>query len=185
MKRELILPGNHEYPELRRAFTILEYDEMPIVFVACDDNDRLYLCNCVESRDCLRWIVTLTNFEILEDLLTKKIGTYEALKAFDSVKTIVTYDYVTKQYCYTKKSFSSISEDDLPAPNAIIRRPIASSHTELIQLKIELFSRDKKQMTIETNYRNVSMDNRFIPIETSGDYITTSSFVAPGDIKAA
>ena len=151
MIREVFLEGNEWFPRLYHAFTILEYEEMPIVFVACDDHNGLYLCDCVESREYMRWVISRTNFAILNSLLDKKIGTYQALEMDGAEKYIVTYDYGDEAYHYDRIVFDAIQEDDLPEPSAVIRHPLRSAIKALQDLRIEIIGNvaQKVSITIE------------------------------------
>ena len=112
---EPIISGSNN---LYFLFSITEYEGMPILFVARDDFNDIYLCNCIEFRDFQRWIISKTSFQILKLVIEKKLTVFDALKKDDSLKIIATYNYSSGQTTQEKINFKNISQEDLPEQGA-------------------------------------------------------------------
>lgn len=112
---EPIICGDNNFYFL---FSIIEYEGIPILFVAKDDFNDIYLCDCVEFRNFQRWIISKTSLNILELVIEKKISIFNALKQDDSLKIIATYDYLSGQTTQERIVFENISQEDLPEQEA-------------------------------------------------------------------
>ena len=112
---EPIIKGNNNFYFL---FSITEFEGIPILFVARDDFNNIYLCDCVEFRDFQRWIISKTSLKILKLVIDKKITVFNALKKDNNLKIIATYDYSSGQTTQEKIAFENISQEDLPEQGA-------------------------------------------------------------------
>ena len=56
-----IIPAGKGGSNYYLIFSIMEYEGIPILFIARDDFNTLYLCDCVEFRDFQRWTISMTN----------------------------------------------------------------------------------------------------------------------------
>lgn len=99
-------------------FSIMEYEGIPILFVASNDYNEFFLCDCVEFRHFQRWTISKISLHILELVITQKITVFEALKEDEGLKIIVTYYYDSRKVTQEKIAFSAIQQDDLPEQDA-------------------------------------------------------------------
>ena len=93
VNREAYIHGGFNGRAYFYLFSILSYDDVPLVFAAKDDKGDLYLCDCVEMRNIQRWIVAKTNYVVLNDIVNKKKSVYEALGFDHNVVNIIEYNY--------------------------------------------------------------------------------------------
>ena len=93
VNRDAYIHGNSNGRAYYYLFSILSYDDVPLVFAAKDDKGDLYLCDCVEMRNIQRWIVAKTNYIVLNDIVNKKKSVYEALGFDQNIVNIIEYNY--------------------------------------------------------------------------------------------
>ena len=117
-KAEAIIPATSNGNNFYLLFSIMEYEGLPILFVAIDDFNGLFLCNCVEFRNFQRWVISETNINILDMVVNQQTTVFDALKQGNSLKTIATYDYETGNITQEKIAFENITPEDLPEQNA-------------------------------------------------------------------
>ena len=121
MNNKPYIVGNDYENSYYFMFSLFEYDEIPIVFVAMSDEGKVCLCNCIEFFDSQKWVITETTYSILEALTKQKISVLEALKSNTDKKTVVEYNYMTKAFSQRKLNFSEIDEQLLPLNNVMLR----------------------------------------------------------------
>lgn len=112
---EAIINGGNNFYFL---FSITEFEGIPILFIARDDFNDIYLCDCVEFRDFQRWIISKTSLNALKLVIEKKLTVFDALKKDDSLKIIATYNYSSGKTIQEKIAFENISQEDLPEQGA-------------------------------------------------------------------
>ena len=98
--------------------TITEFDSIPILFIAKDDYDDLYLCDCVEFRDKQIWVISKITLNTLMQLIAQKITVLNALKRDKGEKILVTFDYDTGKFTQENIDFNKISNENLPEEGA-------------------------------------------------------------------
>ena len=106
--------GNNFY----LLFSIMEYEGIPILFVARDDFNKLYLCDCVEFREFQRWTISKVTLQTIKQIIDKELTVFEALKRDDDKKIIATYDYTSGETTQEKVAFTNIPLEDLPEEGA-------------------------------------------------------------------
>lgn len=126
-----------------REFSIMEYDDEPIVFVSSEDGE-IYLVNCVEFReeikgiDCKRWVFGKTNIGILLDLIHQKITLYDALKAVDG--SVAVFEKYRDGTCKQKiVDAELLAENERPEKTAFVRFPEDGCEEEIKKLYLKYF----------------------------------------------
>lgn len=117
-KNQLIIPATKDGNNFYYLFSIMDYEGIPVLFVARDDSNCLYLCDCVEFRDFQRWVISKISTNTLELVINQKITIFNALKEDNDLKIIATYDYNSGEVTQEKIAFSDISQEDLPEQDA-------------------------------------------------------------------
>jgi hypothetical protein len=102
-------------------FSLLEYEEIPIVFVAENDEGHLCLCDCVEFFNKQVWIITETTYPILISVAKQELSVFDALKCHTDTKTVVIYDYETKKFTHEQTKFNMIDKMNLPEKDVMLR----------------------------------------------------------------
>lgn len=92
---------------LHFLFTIIEYDYEPILMVLRDDYQNLFLGLCSELRGMRRWIVALTNGQVLRGLLDFKYAINEALKALSNTAYVI--ERRGSEYRFERVPFSQVN----------------------------------------------------------------------------
>ena len=113
-KNEAIIQATSNGKNFYLLFTITEFDGIPILFVAKDDNDDLYLCDCVEFREKQIWVISKITLNTLMQLIAQKITVLNALKKDKGSKILATFDYDTGKFTQKNVDFNEISHENLP-----------------------------------------------------------------------
>ena len=111
MNREPYICGAKDFYYL---FSIIDYDDLPIVFIAEDDVGNLYLVDCVECRGYQRWTIALTTVDTIQAIIDQELTVYDGLKANGDIKILATYSYTDKTFTQKEVPFSELTESDLP-----------------------------------------------------------------------
>lgn len=118
-------------------FQFIDYEDVPIVFIAHDCGGRLYLCDCTEIRfGHQQWTISETTIDIIQSLLNYEISVYDALKSDGYKKYLADYNYHTKESTMYEAKFSDISEYRLPEKNAILEYMDADVDEHFEKLKL-------------------------------------------------
>lgn len=105
-------------------FSILNFEDIPIVFAAIDQNNQIFLCDCVEFRDIQKWVIAKTDFSILKKVSMQEISVYDALSWDDGTVDFVTLHYNSGEFEHQNGlPISEMSMEDLPDKDSIIRYP--------------------------------------------------------------
>lgn len=92
---------------LHYLFSIVEYDYEPILMVLRDDSQKLFLGLCSELRGMRRWIVALTNVQVLRGLLDFKYTINEALKAVSNTAYVI--ERHGNEYSFERIPFNQVN----------------------------------------------------------------------------
>lgn len=113
-----IIPDNSGGNSLFLLFSITDFEGIPILFVARNSFNELFLCNCIEFRFFQRWIISKVTIPVLDDVINCTIPIWDALKIDNGLKIIATFFYNSGKFIQEKVPFDSIPIDDLPEKNA-------------------------------------------------------------------
>ena len=113
-----IIPAGKGGSNYYLIFSIMEYEGIPILFIAKDDFNSLYLCDCVEFRNFQRWTISMTNIHTLEMVINKSLSVFDALEKGEGLKIIATYNYDSGLVTQEKIAFDAIKPEDLPEKDA-------------------------------------------------------------------
>lgn len=118
---EPYLKNTFDGVDLYYDFSLLDYDDIPIVFVCHDDNYGLYLCNCTEIRQHQQWIIARTTLEIIKLIIDGVLSVYDALMMKVEEKCLVTYVYRSNTYECKNVWPEDIPDNRLPAIDSKLR----------------------------------------------------------------
>lgn len=123
-------------------FSLMEYDDIPIVFVVRDQEDNIYLCDCTEFRDYQKWIISKTDILTLMDIVNRNKTVYDALNKSPEESIIVVYDYENDTFDTALKKFDDIAFDELPEKGAMLRYVSDGAREKIIMINMNTYSRD-------------------------------------------
>lgn len=151
-----ITAGNENFFYL---FSILEFDEVPIVFITRDEKWNLYLCDCTDTRfGEQNWIIGKTTIEIIRKVIDKKITVYDALKEVSQSVKLVVYTYSTQSFSYQKKMIYEVPEDHLPEKEQVLLYVEDNASEQLFRLKL-MQALHQETFTTEKSQNNDTFEN--------------------------
>lgn len=102
-------------------FSLLEYDGIPIVFLSVDEEKRIYLCECTDTRfGEQNWTICRTDYDTVMRLIDRQISLYEAIQQNGSQIILAAYNYQTEKYTQTFTTFDRLNPEQLPEPGTMI-----------------------------------------------------------------
>lgn len=117
-------------------FSLLDYEELPIVFIARDISWQLYLCDCTEFRFSIqKWTIASTTVEIIKQILDKKISIFSALMQDKLI--LAECDLQTDTFTQAEVSFDMIPVTRLPEHDSILLSICEDARNELLHFEIE------------------------------------------------
>ena len=124
MDNKAYIPASGTGKEYYYLFSILDYEDIPIIFAASDRNNQIYLCDCVEFRDTQKWVIANTTFTILKKISTQEISVYDGLAWNNGIVDFVTlhYDSGLFEHCVGIQ-MKEMSPENLPDKNSVIHYP--------------------------------------------------------------
>ena len=162
-----IIPAGKGGSNYYLIFSIMEYEGIPILFIARDDFNTLYLCDCVEFRDFQRWTISMTNINILDMVINKRLSIFDALEKGEGLKIIATYHYDSGLVTHEKIAFDAIQPEDLPEKDAYACMVSHDACDNLRLLRL-LMATPKNTVTPENN-KNIHVTSTWT--ETQLDYV--------------
>ena len=120
MQTRAFIPAFSEGKELYFMFSLLEYEGVPVIFVCWDDDENLYLCDCVEFRNYQRWTISKTTAAILSGILNQTLSVYDALSLPGKCR-VVELDYESNEYEQRMTLFKDLRQEELPQKGALLR----------------------------------------------------------------
>lgn len=143
-------------------FSLLSHDDIPLVFVARDEDNRIYLCDCVEFRTVQRWTIAKTSFATLNKLVNQTITVYDALASNARKVDVAEYDYTSMSFKQrTDCDIDNLPGEYVPDKDAYIRYPEPDAKQKIRAFSF-VFSEVKKEAASEVtadgrkNYRRDS-----------------------------
>ncbi len=117
----LYIPRSKSYDKnFYFEFSLCEYDGIPIVFVATDDDRSLYLCECTDMRfGEQNWTIAATTGKTIRELIDQQITLYEGLKRNASV-ILVKCDLSTRVFTHQITPFAQLTSEDIPEENSFV-----------------------------------------------------------------
>ena len=131
---EAYIPAANDGIDFFFLFSILEYDYIPIIFIAKDRQGALYFCDCVECRGVQQWTIAKTTAKTVGKVIDKEITVYDALRSNGDNVIIATYDYATETYSQKKALFSDLTDEDLPDKDSYVSFLAPYAREEYAQL---------------------------------------------------
>ncbi len=104
-KKAFIEYGNEK---LYLLFSIIVFEYLPILFVAYDEKDQLYLVFCSESREIMRWVIGKTNIRTIEAVLNQDMTINEALGCEEAGRIMVVKFSKTEGYSIEETSLCEV-----------------------------------------------------------------------------
>ena len=102
-------------------FSLLEYDDIPIIFLATDDEKRIYLCECTDTRfGEQNWTIVRTDYDTVIRVMARQLTIYEAIQKRGSQVILAAYDYETGKFSQNITSFDRLSPENLPDQEAMV-----------------------------------------------------------------
>lgn len=127
-------------------FSLCEYDQIPIVFVATDIQKNLYLCECTDMRfGEQNWTIATTTARTIRELIDQRITLYEALKRGTSI-VVVTCDLSQKSFTHRIATFDELTIEEKPEEDSYVWISNDQIESDLIKLLLNL-SRTRSQPT--------------------------------------
>ena len=131
-------------------FSLLDYDELPIVFIARDVNWQLYLCDCTEFRfPVQKWTIASTTIEIIKQLLDNKISVLSALMQDKLI--FAECDLQTDIFTHAEVSFDKIPVTQLPEHDSILLSICEEARYDLLKFEIENANRTARSFSSFSN----------------------------------
>lgn len=118
MKREAFIECGNE--KLYFLFSVIEFDDMPMLFVLENDRRDLYLGLCADSRGFFRWTLAKTTIETIEELIDKKMTINDAIGKDNGNVKLVEFRK-DKGFSYELGNVATISPYDLTKPGLFAR----------------------------------------------------------------
>ena len=117
-------------------FSLLDYLDIPIVFICSDEASNLYLCNCTEFRFGKQlWTIAKTSFNVIESLLDSKITVYTALNYTNGLVYIAECDLSTNVFKQDIVKFESLPDNRLPKKDSFLKSIGYDTMTEYFRMK--------------------------------------------------
>ena len=123
MKKEAFFTASEIGRDLYFNLSIMEYGDIPIIFVLTDDEENMFLCNCTETRELQRWFLSPISMNTLVKLINGKITLLGALAEKNGTTEKIEYNYSTKQFTYDTVNIKQLDESILPDKEAIVCFP--------------------------------------------------------------
>ena len=102
-------------------FPLLDYDDIPIIFLATDDEKRIYLCECTDTRfGEQNWTIVRTDYDTVIRVMARQLTIYEAIQKRGSQVILAAYDYETGKFTQNITSFDRLSPENLPDQEAMV-----------------------------------------------------------------
>lgn len=149
MKCEAYIKSGNSGKDFYYVFSLLDLDDLPIVFIARDVEWQMYLCDCTEFRfGKQNWTIARTNPAIIKDVINHRMSVYSALKALSNNIVLAECDLETDLFIQTITSIEKIPYNRLPERDAFILYGCEDVLNNLSQFEIEYYARSNKPTTI-------------------------------------
>jgi hypothetical protein len=155
-------------PDLYYAFSLFNYEGLPVVFICLSRINEEYLCVCTESRTCQRWIITKSSTLDILSVVMKEITIYEALKRGDEKKFIVDYTF-DGEYKQREAYFHEIDSVDLPDEKTYLWASESEAKSNI--LKLDWLQNSGFMERTARNATGSQINKRFIYYTTEYDKI--------------
>ena len=104
---------NFPYGEnLYLLYTYFEYDNIPIVFVCKDENNKMYFCLCHDAMFDYSCMIAQIDIETLRDVISDRIAILDVFKGQNF--PIIIANYKDNHFSYEETQFSDIPQEELP-----------------------------------------------------------------------
>ena len=140
MKKEAFFTASEIGRDLYFNLSIMEYGDIPIIFVLTDDEENMFLCNCTETRGLQRRFLSPIPMNTLVKLINGKTTLLGALAEKNGTTEKIEYDYNTKQFDFEPVNIDQLDESILPDKEAIVRFPTEEAEQfSILTAIIDLF----------------------------------------------
>lgn len=157
--------------ELRMLFSIESYDYIPILSVLKDDYSQLYLCLCSEIRDKMRWIISLTTFEVIQALVDLKLSVNQALRKVQDQVFVVEYcdgkyscqtlsfSKINPLYLAEEDTYAEFQDEDVDDNLGIWKRLLMNVSTDYFTNNVDIDSSTEPQQESARQYHKCTTDD--------------------------
>lgn len=138
-----------------------EFEDIPILFVCCDENNNFYLCLCSEIRYILHWSIVQCDLNTLSDLINQKIPIYDVFKQKNKLYS-VEYDK-NDNISYKLQDFCDMNNFNLPKPNVYLQY----TPDDAIQCMLDIIEKNRKSelcSNFKDNLNSYYTSNKMIDI---------------------
>jgi hypothetical protein len=91
-KKENLFCESDELGCIYLRYVFVYFEEEPLIFISINDKNDLFLCLCYDIRNKQDWVMSKTNIKIIKQLIYRDISIYEAFKAVDDNKWLISYN---------------------------------------------------------------------------------------------
>lgn len=149
MKNEPYIRAGNKGKDLYYVFSLLDYEDLPIVFVARDDDWQIYLCDCTEFRFGEQlWTIAKTTLSVIRDIIMHRRSVYSSLNASSDSVILAECDLESDQYSQTFIQFDRIPDNRLPVKDSILSSVNEDTIESLSQFEAEYSTRAAKPVPI-------------------------------------
>lgn len=113
-KKENLFCESDELGCIYLRYVFVYFEEEPLIFISINDKNDLFLCLCYDIRNKQDWVMSKTNIKIIKQLIYRDISIYEAFKAVDDNKWLISYN--GKDTSIINVLFNSIDNDSILPP---------------------------------------------------------------------
>ncbi len=102
-------------------FSLLDYDGVPIIFLSTDDDRKIYLCECTDTRfGEQNWTIVPTDYDTVVRLASRQISLYDDIRSSEEKVFLAFYDIDSERFDQKIVSFSELKDENLPEVEAKI-----------------------------------------------------------------
>lgn len=128
--------------DLYLDYIFYEFENEPILFICSSEDEKIFLCLCIDIRYGQKWIITECSLETLRSLINKKMDITSAF--LTSLKAImINMDLQGRETSY-EINMKDVDPLDLPEEDTFIKCDEKSAHTYLSQKELEKQSMDSE-----------------------------------------
>ena len=165
MKRETFIECGNE--KLYFLFSVIEFDDIPMLFAVENDRRDLYLGLCSDTRGFFRWTLARTTAETIKSLIDKKI-TIKKKKKKDNGNVKIVEFRKEKGFSCELETIETISPYDLTKPGlfaSYIEEDIDDqliAYKQRCQQEAEQYRAREDGQASMRNSVSVSMGNHYV-----------------------
>ena len=186
MKNEPYIRAGNNGIDLYYVFSLLDYEDLPIVFVARDENWQIYLCDCTEFRFSeQRWTIAKTTPSVIRDIITHRMSVFSSLNTLSDSIILAECDLESDRFSQTIIQFDRVPDNRLPAKDSVLSSVCEGATENLSQFEAEYRTHAAKPTPLLSgsfdgaqSFSDIRVVNRVqIPSEWAEDNLSAPSIV--------